>query len=109
MQSGRLRELVTIQQQSVTRASNGEEIITWVDVATVWASVLPKASGERFLVGAAQELAKITHTVRIRYRQGITPKMRLSWGGRLLYVETITDPTGRRAELVLMCEEVQGG
>lgn len=109
MQSGRLRERVTIQQQSITRAANGEEIVTWADVATVWASVLPKASGERFIVGAAQELAKISHTVRIRYRAGITPKMRLSWTGRLLYINSITDPTGRRAEMVLMCEEEQSG
>lgn len=107
MQAGRLRELVTIQQQSVTRDEYGAEVIAWVDVATVWASVLPKASGERFISGAAQELAKISHTVRVRYRSGITPKMRLAWGSRLLYVETLTDPNGRRRELVLMCEEEQ--
>ena len=109
MQSGRLRERVTIQQQSITRDSYGGEVINWTTFASVWASVLPAASGERFIRGAVQELAKITHTVRIRYRAGITPKMRISWDGRLLYVQTITDPTGRRAELVLMCEEEQNG
>lgn len=109
MQAGRLRERVTIQQQSVSRDSYGAEIVTWADVATVWASVLPKASAERFIVGAAQDLAKISHAVRIRYRTGITPKMRVSWGGRFLYVQTVTDPDGRERELILLCEEDQNG
>lgn len=109
MQAGRLRERVTIQQQSITRDSYGAEVITWSDVATVWASVLPGASGERFIAGAVQEQAEITHTVRIRYRTGITPKMRLRWEGRFLYVETVTDPDGRTRETVLMCREVQDG
>ena len=107
MQAGRLREQVAIQQESVTRDEYGAEVIAWVGVATVWASILPKASGERFLSGAAQLQAEITHTVRIRYRSGITAKMRLLWGSRYLEVETITDPDGRKRELVLMCREVQ--
>ena len=109
MQSGRLRDPITIQHQSVTRDQYGGEIVTWITFATGWASVLPAASGERFIRGAVQELAKITHTLRVRYRAGITPKMRISWAGRILYIQTITDPTGRRAELVLMCEEEQHG
>lgn len=107
MQAGRLRERVTIQRQSVTRDDYGGEVIAWVNVKTVWASILPRSSAERFISGSAQELSKISHTVRVRYRSGITPKMRLAWGSRVLYVETITDPDGRRRELVLMCEEEQ--
>lgn len=52
MQSGRLRERVTIQAETVTRDVSGEELRTWVDEATVWASVTPGASSERFLASA---------------------------------------------------------
>lgn len=107
MQAGRLREQVTIQQQSITHNAYGEEIVTWADVATVWASILPKASGERFITGAAQVQAEITHTVRMRYRSGLSAEMRLQWGTRNLAVETLVDPDGRTRELVLMCSEVQ--
>lgn len=106
MQAGRLREQVTIQQQSVSRDEYGAEVIAWADVATVWASVLPRASGERFVTGAVQVQAEISHAVRIRYRTGLTAKMRLLWESRYLYIETIADPEGRTRELVLMCREV---
>lgn len=106
MQSGRLRHRVTIQEQAVIRNSYGEEIVTWVDVATVWASVLPGSSGERFLASASREQATATHTVRIRYRAGLNPKMRLIWDGRTLNIESIIDPDGRRRDLVLLCNEV---
>lgn len=106
MQAGRLRELVTIQEQTVIRNSFGEEAVTWVEIAKVWASVLPGGSGERFLGGASREQATVSHTVRIRYRGGLVPKMRLLWEGRLLDIESIIDPDGRRRELVLLCHEV---
>ena len=106
MQAGRLRERITIQQESVTRDEYGAEVIAWTDVATVWASVLPRASGERFVTGAVQVQAEITHAVRIRYKTGLTAKMRLLWESRYLYIETIVDPDGRTRETVLMCREV---
>src|SRR5262245_23366827 len=112
MQSGRLRQRITIERQEVVRDEYGAELITWAPlpiIPTVWASILPGSSGERFLTGAAQEQATISHTVRLRYREDITPKMRIVWGQRHLYVQTITDPDGRTRETLLLCEEVQDG
>lgn len=109
MQSGRLRERVTIQQQSITRDASGEELITWSDVATVWAQVLPGASSERFQAAAGQRVAEVSHTVRIRFRAGITPKMRLVWETRVLEILSIVDPDGRRRTGLLLCSEEQRG
>jgi SPP1 family predicted phage head-tail adaptor len=109
MQSGKLRDRITLQRQMVTYDEYGAEVISWSSIATLWASVLPGSVGERFVAGAVQELSKITHTIRIRYRADITPKMRFVWGTRNLYINTIVDPTGRRAELLISCEEEQLG
>jgi head-tail adaptor len=46
----------------------------------------------------------------MRYRADLTVKMRLVWRTtRFLLIENIIDPDGRKADLVLMCSEVQGG
>lgn len=109
MQAGRLRTRVTIQKEVVTRDTFGAEVNPWVAVATVWASVLPAGRGNRgetFLPTADQMVAMNTHRVRVRRRVGISPKMRLVWGERVLAIESIEDPTGRGAELVLLCTEI---
>ena len=106
IRAGLLRERVTIQEQVISRDEYGAEIITWGDVATVWASVLPTTGQERFVAAAQQQLATMSHEVRIRKREGLTREMRLLWLGRELDIENIADPTGRRAELVLRCREV---
>lgn len=109
MQAGKLRERVTIQQEVVTRDTFGAEVNPWTDVATVWASVRPGSSGERFISAADQVQATITHTVRIRYRAGLTPKMRLKWEGRYLGIQSVVEPDGRTRELVLLCLEIVDG
>lgn len=110
MQTGRLRERVTIQAESVTRDASGEELLAWVDETTVWASVTPGASSERFLASAGQRVAEVTHTVRIRYKTGITPKKRLLWEStRILEILSVIDPDMRNRTIVLLCSEEQGG
>lgn len=106
MQAGRLRERVAIQYATSVQDEVGQPIQTWHTLVTVWASILPRASGERFLSGGAQVQAEITHTVRIRYRADVTVLMRIRWGTRTLYIESVVDPDGRTAEMVLMCREV---
>lgn len=110
MQSGRLRERVTIQAESVTRDASGEELLTWAEVATVWASVTPGASNERFLASAGQRVAEVTHTVRLRFKTGLTPKMRLIWEStRILEIISVIDPDMRNRTIVLLCSEEQRG
>lgn len=109
MQTGRLRERVTIQQETVTRDGSGEQLKSWGEVATVWASVTPGASSERFLASAGQRMAEVTHTARLRYRSGITPKMRLLWETRVLEIISVVDPDGKLRTTILLCKEEQRG
>jgi SPP1 family predicted phage head-tail adaptor len=111
MRAGTLRERVTIQASTPVQDGYGEPIDAWANLATnptVWASVMPRASGERFIGGAEQLQATISHTVRIRYRTDVTVKMRLVWRTtRILLIQNVVDPDGRKADMILMCEEVQ--
>lgn len=111
MRAGTLRERITWQVATVSQDSYGEPIETWANIATNptnWCNVSSRASGERFISGAEQVQASVTHTVRQRYRDDLTVKMRGVWRtNRYLYIENIVDPDGRKADLVLMCSEVQ--
>jgi SPP1 family predicted phage head-tail adaptor len=72
-----LDQRVTLQAKSVTRAANGEEVVTWGDVATVWAEAIPLRGREFY--AAAQMQQAIDVRFRIRERAGLTGDMRLLW------------------------------
>jgi SPP1 family predicted phage head-tail adaptor len=111
MRAGSLDERITWQVATVIQDESGEPIATWAElpsVPTTWSNVQSRAAGERFLSGGAQVMANVSHTVRIRYREDITVQMRGLWrGDRILYVENVVDPDGRKSDLVLMCREEQ--
>lgn len=105
MRAGTLRHRVVIQEKVVTRNDFNEEVITWDEVATVWASV-EDLSGREFLE-RRREGAEVTTRIRIRYRSGLHAAMRVTWDGRTFNIEGIADPTGRKRELVVMCRELE--
>ena len=103
MNIGSLRHRVTIQQYGITRDDFGAEVPDWMPLATVWASVEDLAGKEYF---AAQQVnAEVSTRIRIRYRGDIKPQMRVVYGARVLDIQAVLDPEGRRRELQLMCKE----
>lgn len=104
MFAGRLRYRWTIQRKSVTRSATGDEIVTWPNVAEVWAEEKDR-SGNEVLRGTVAIAQKIT-TLSIRWRSGITPAMRMTRDGRVLDIEQVLNPDGRKRELELLCTEV---
>ena len=104
MKAGQLRERVTIKSKSVAQNTYGEEVITWVDVATVWAAVEP-LRGREFMEGK-QITAEVSTKIRIRYRSGITPEMRAVFGSMVYDIQSIIHIEERERELHLMCQEI---
>lgn len=98
--AGRLDQRVTLQAKSATRAGNGEEVVTWTDVATVWASV-QQLRGKEFFAGAQMQ-DEIDVRVRLRYRAGVTRDQRLQWNGAPLDIVSVI-ALGRNEALELMC------
>lgn len=104
MQAGKLRHRVTIQEPVVARNGFNEAITTWVTVATVWASVEPISGREFFAAEHVQ--SEITHRIRVRYRAGIAPTMRVVFNGRYLMIESVINYGERNTDLQLMCREM---
>lgn len=95
---------VTLQAMSTTFDERHQARRTPLDLAEVWASVEPLSGREYFL--ARQVNAEATVRVRIRYRAGITPRMRVKYGSRSLEIVSVIDPGERHEELHLMCKEL---
>jgi len=100
---GELRHRVTIESQTTTRDDYGGEVPTWATVATVWAAVEPLA-GREFMDGRRQE-AEINTRIRLRYRSGLVPGMRVTWGDHVYDIEAVIERKSQRREVWLMCRE----
>lgn len=103
MDAGRMDKRVTLQAQTSTRNAIGEPVVAWADVATVWAAVEPLQGREFWAQQQVQ--SEVTTRVRIRYRAGITPDMRVVHQGRVLNIASVIDPQERHDEMQLMCSE----
>lgn len=100
MDAGQLDQRVTLQSRSVATDANGQDTITWVDVATVWAQCQALRGREFF--AAAQVQQEQTVKVRIRYRADVVQTMRLVWQGRAHDITGVV-PVGRKEMLEIMC------
>ena len=108
MRAGRLNKRVLIQRKSVTRAGNGEEVVTWVDLVTttddhrVWGSIMPIRGREFF--AAAQMQGAADCKITIRYRTDVTRAMRILHGETIYTLTAEPINVGSKNEsLELMC------
>ena len=113
MRAGRLQRRVTLQESQATRDAYGGEVISWVDVATVWAAVEP-LRGREFLE-QARDGAEVTTRIVLRYQgaTAIVPAMRAVHTTELrdqVYdIQAVIHVDERRREYQLMCREVLQG
>lgn len=101
--AGSLDDRITIQR--LTAASpdvtgSGMPDESWQTWATVYASVEPLNGRELF---AAQEHhAEVTTRIRMRYREGVTAKMRVSLDGEIYEIKAVL-PFRRDGRMELLC------
>lgn len=101
MQSGQLSERVKLQQQTSDQDEFGQVTGGWTDVAEVWAEVRD-VSGKEYFAAQANQNAVQTK-IRIRWREGVVPSMRVVHGTRTYNIEAALEHGGRKSELLLMC------
>ena len=70
MQAGALRRRITFQTRDVSVDSFGQQVTTWADAFTVWASIEPLSARELFAAQAVQ--SEVSHKVTVRYRTELT-------------------------------------
>ena len=103
VRAGQLRNLVTIQSRQLVPNAQNERIQTYTDLITVWASIQGGVGREFWQ--AKQLNSEISGIMRIRYLAGIKPTMRVTFGNRIFEIVTVSDPNGRRRELVISYKE----
>ncbi len=101
---GALRHRVTIETPVRIADAGGGAEIDWQAVAAVWAEIQPKSGREVF--ESDQLGGRVTHDVRLRFRDGVTPKMRILHAGRLFDVRYVARAGTHGEWLICACEEM---
>lgn len=102
--AGKYRHQVYLQAPAKTFDTEGQEVVTWTTVATVWAEIVPLTGREYFQAKAVN--AEIADRVTLRYRRGIKTTWRLLYGVRALEIISVADVEEKHIELELLCKEV---
>ena len=108
LSAGTLRKRITLQQQSLSVDSYGQQVITWTDVATVWASLEPSV-GRELVAAQAVRLDQPT-TITIRWQGAFgSPRavaaMRAVYNGRTFNIHSVENEDERNVLLTLIASE----
>ena len=95
----RLNKRVTIQQQSTAVDEIGQPVVSWSDVATVWADV-KDVSGREYIASGAEQSAVLTK-ITIRKRSGIVSAMRVLHGSGTYGIDAVLESD---RTMLLMCK-----
>jgi SPP1 family predicted phage head-tail adaptor len=109
MNPGDLRQRIRIEKkhEPVAQGSFGEQSPAWDLVAEVWAS--PEAMRGQEYLESRRLQADVDWRIRIRYREGITPAMRVVYGEKVFNIISVIDVKERHREMQLMCKELING
>ncbi|MBL4730785.1 MAG: phage head closure protein [Sulfurimonas sp.] len=103
MRSGSLRHKITVQSYDETQNDYGEVFKDWVDLRTVYSTIVPLNAKEFFKNGVQ---AEVTHRVEMRYFDGVAPKMQLIYKTRIFSIESVINVRELHKTLHLICKEV---
>lgn len=94
---------VIIKTYARVRETGGSFTETPSTLATVWASIEPSSSNERYQFG--QLAGEMSHTIRIRYLAGVTLSSTITYGSRVFQVLGMIDESEQHKWLRLACVE----
>lgn len=105
MNPGQLKHKIDIEVEATTQNSYGEPTQIWSSfLSGIFVSIEPLSGREFFAADMVQ--SEITHKVKMRYISGILPKMRIKYGSRYFYIESVINVKEINKELLLMCREL---
>ena len=104
MRAGTLRERLVIQRATITRDAHGQESRAWVQIGSVWGSVMPLKASERISGGGTEN--DITHTIRIRHFPGLLPTDRILNGARVFSIGSVINAGERNIMHEILATEV---
>lgn len=103
-----LNKRVTLQSQTIARDEAGGEVVTWADVADVWAYINPLSGHE--LANAQASFAEVTHMIIIRWQSAFSDpqamaKMRIVYAGRRFAIGSAVDVDMAHQFLAISAQE----
>lgn len=106
IQAGQLDRRVKLQMRVTTRDPMGGEVVTWTDVATIWAG--RRDFSGRELIMAASELSLMDTRWSIRWRGDVKAEWRLVEANGTVYdIVSVSEVSGRKALIELGCRRLQ--
>ena len=103
MRAGSLRHKITFQQLTVVNDTWGHSAETWTDQVTTHAAIWTLRGVER--IESMKLDNEITHKIRVRYKRGLHPKMRIKFGERYFNILSMIDPDERHIYYEIMANE----
>jgi head-tail adaptor len=103
--SGALRERVGVERENDARDVRAGSLGKYRYDGAIWAALTPLVAGVQSAGDALSGLPR--WQVRIRKREDIDQRTRLSWRGRYLHVRGVVCDPRLPAELLLTCEEAR--
>jgi SPP1 family predicted phage head-tail adaptor len=103
MRAGDLRHRITILIPAIATNAIGEWINTYEAWCVCWAEILPDTGSTTY--SAKQFNAEASGRIRIRYRTGIKPTMRISYQGHIYQILSIIEPKIAHEDIVIIYKE----
>lgn len=105
MQAGRLNRRITLQAPTDAENSWGEPLPSgWQEVTKLWANVRELSGVEAIKSGVDKSTVKAS--IRIRWRDGVTPGMRIVDGDSVYDIAAVLQGA-KREYMDLVCHRVQ--
>lgn len=103
--AGVLRHLVQLQMPVTTQDPiTGAQIVTWANVAKIWAEIVPSSAREFIAAGAEQ--SEIRGRATIRYRENIDATMRFIHRNKIYAIlGVMPDAESLKGHITLMIGE----
>jgi head-tail adaptor len=103
--AGTLRERVIIETRLGNRDALGGAKGNYAYSGEAWAAFMPLVPSDLTLADARSAMPR--WQVTMRKREGIDPRVRLTWRGKYLAVRQVVSDPREPAHMVLTCEEMR--
>jgi SPP1 family predicted phage head-tail adaptor len=104
MEFSKLKNRITFLKPTNLQNGTGENVSSFEEYITVWASVVP-VTGKEYI--ESQKLrAETTYKIATRYISGITTDMKIKYGEKEFEIVSVLNLNERNTELQIVCFEV---
>lgn len=105
LRAGDLNRQVEIQRKTKATGVRSAGKGTWATISTVWANVQDMLPSRAEKLAEGLSIVRRPARVRMRYREDVTPDMRLQMGTRLMRIVAGPIELGRREGIEMVVED----